>query len=288
MGCKICGSDSWKVLYRGKIRLGKFGECSQQHYTVHKCSHCKVGFLSESNFFYETDEYREQVDGGSSVSQFYEMHDQEQADKLAILGTQGLRDKVVADIGCGGGSFLDLLSGVARETVAIEPSRSLGEHLSKKHRYFQFCSEALTEYLGQVDIAVSFAVIEHVENPLEFLQEIRQLLKPEGFLLLSTPNYDDWLIEFLPGVYDQFFFRRAHSWYFNGGSLKNLAMRAGFNKVTIQYRQRYDISNALHWIRDHRPSGFGKTSLFRNLDEVFRQHLECAGKADFLYAWLWK
>jgi 2-polyprenyl-3-methyl-5-hydroxy-6-metoxy-1,4-benzoquinol methylase len=145
------------------------------------------------------------------------LRDQEQAEKLGILGADGWRDKIVADIGCGGGSFLDFLSGVARETVAIEPCLSYRHNLSQKHKYFPGCSEALLEYAGKVDVAVSFTVIEHIENPRQFLREIRQVIKPGGFLLLSTPNYNDWLIDFLSGFYDRFFYRSAHTWYFNGG-----------------------------------------------------------------------
>jgi 2-polyprenyl-3-methyl-5-hydroxy-6-metoxy-1,4-benzoquinol methylase len=284
MVCKICGGDSWVVLYRGKIRLGKFGEWSDRDCTVYKCNRCKAGFLPQENFSYETDEYRLRVEGDASIEHFRQAHDREQAEKLGILGTDGWRDKIVADIGCGGGSFLDFLSGVARETVAIEPCLSYRLSLTQKHKYFPGCSEALREYAGKVDVAVSFAVIEHTDNPLQFLREIRQLIKPGGYLLLSTPNYDDWLIDFLSGFYDRFFYRAAHTWYFNGESLKQLATLAGFKQVSIRYKQRFDLSNALHWIRDHRPTGWGKTLIFHDLDGVYQQHLEGAGQSDFLYA----
>ena len=114
------------------------------------------------------------------------------------------------------------------------------------------------------------------------------MLKPGGRLLLSTPNADDWLIAMLPGVYDRFFYRKAHRWYFNGESLSALAGNAGFEVAELRYKQRFDISNALHWLRDGRPTGLGRTPALAALDSHYVQHLEETGRADFLYAELRK
>jgi 2-polyprenyl-3-methyl-5-hydroxy-6-metoxy-1,4-benzoquinol methylase len=136
-------------------------------------------------------------------------------------------------------------------------------------------------------VALCLAVVEHIDQPVEFLREIRELLAPEGYLLLSTPNLDDWLIDFLPGVYDRFFFRWVHTWYFNQAALQQLAQRAGFSRVEVKYHHRFDLSNALHWLRDQRPTGLGRTPLLKGLDRTWAQHLEDLGRADFIYAWLY-
>jgi 2-polyprenyl-3-methyl-5-hydroxy-6-metoxy-1,4-benzoquinol methylase len=288
MICQICGSQSFGILYRGLIRLGQFGDWSPEEHTVYRCLECLAGFLSLEGFDYESPDYREQVDGSAAIEDYYRLHDHDQMEKLSMLGTQGLRGLVVADVGCGGGSFLDLLVGLAQETIAIEPARLYAASLSRRHRYFPYCGDALPDYSGKIDLAVCFEVLEHVADPPRLLREIRDLLKPGGRLFLSTPNYDDWLVSFLPGVYDRFFFRRAHTWYFNGPSLENLATKSGFSAVTLTYKHRYDLSNALHWLRDHRPTGCQKTTLFSGLDRAFQQYLEEQAKADHLYACLWK
>ncbi|MCP4269130.1 MAG: class I SAM-dependent methyltransferase [Candidatus Brocadiaceae bacterium] len=38
------------------------------------------------------------------------------------------------------------------------------------------------------DIVVAFVIIEYLEDDKNFLQEIKRILKPQGILLLSTPN----------------------------------------------------------------------------------------------------
>ena len=41
-----------------------------------------------------------------------------------------------------------------------------------------------------IDIAVMYSVIEHLKNPDNLLTEIQRILKPDGFLIIETPNWD--------------------------------------------------------------------------------------------------
>ena len=55
-----------------------------------------------------------------------------------------------------------------------------------------------------VDFVVTFQVIEHVEDPVKFLQVIYQLLKPGGKLLIATPNSNDIMLKLLPQEFNFF------------------------------------------------------------------------------------
>lgn len=284
--CRLCGARSWEVLFRGRIRAGRFGNLSPEDQSVLRCTACRVGFLPPASAVdYDSAQYRELVDGEGSPERFYELHDSEQAAKLRILGSGGLRHKVVADVGCGAGSFLDLVKGVASVTLAIEPTRSFHPALaSKGHQVFSYCDEIPAEWHGRVDTAVCFSVVEHVPDPLSLLRSVRRLLRSGGELLLSTPNLDDWMIELLPEEYGAFFFRTVHSWYFDAGSLTRLAAAAGFAECVVEYVHRFDLSNALLWLRDRRPSGQGTVPIAPPVNAAFRNWLESTGRADYLYA----
>jgi 2-polyprenyl-3-methyl-5-hydroxy-6-metoxy-1,4-benzoquinol methylase len=286
--CRICGTDAWSLLYEGPIRQGRFGNLTAEPRRVLRCAGCGVGQLeAASEIDYGSTEYRELVDGDGSAERYHALHDNEQADKLRLLGTAALRGKIVADVGCGGGSFLDLIKGIAATTIGIEPTRSYRDALaSQGHAVFPFCADAADQWHGRVDVAVCFSVIEHVADPVSFLQEIRRLLRPGSTLLISTPNLRDWLLELLPKDYAAFFYRTVHSWYFDAASLAALSRAAGFTACEVRSVHRFDLSNVLVWLRDRRPSGLGAVSVSAVVNAAFAGWLESEGRADYLYATL--
>jgi 2-polyprenyl-3-methyl-5-hydroxy-6-metoxy-1,4-benzoquinol methylase len=236
---------------------------------------------------YTSSEYRELVDGSASPEHYHALHDAEQVDKLRLLGTDLIRGKVVADIGCGAGSFLDLVKGMADATLGIEPAQ--GYHVavrSKGHTVFPSCADAAGEWRGRVDVGVCFSVIEHVDDPVALLREIRALLRPGGTLLVSTPNLRDWLLELLPAEYGAFFYRTVHTWYFDHSSLETLSRAAGFTGCEARSVHRFDLSNALLWLRDRRPTGLGAVGVSPVVNAAFAEWLEREGRADYLYATL--
>src|SRR5690606_21592077 len=64
------------------------------------------------------------------------------------------------------------------------------EHASHYGHIYQGCLEN-AEYPDQhFDLVVIYHVIEHVQNPQKLLKEIRRILKPHGWLILGTPDFD--------------------------------------------------------------------------------------------------
>ena len=287
--CNICSSKDLNVQYEGPIRMGKFGEWSEENHTIYRCGHCNIYFLNGDIIDYELSAYREMVDGCDLPENFYKLHDKEQADKLKMLGTENVRGKIIADVGCGAGSFLDILKGLASKTIAVEPTKSFHDELrAKGHDTYSCSREALKDWSGTVDIVVSFAVLEHVENPITFLKEIKSLLKPDGFLLISTPNAEDWLLEFMPVEYGRFFYRNVHKWYFNCESLRFASEAASFKDLSIKFVQRFDISNALLWAYKRQPTGCSKFKLLNGLNGSYKHYIEDKGRSDYIYAWMYK
>ncbi len=284
VACAICGCAEHDVLYRGPIRVGRFGHLSAEPHTIWRCGGCCAGYLPAPETDYESGAYRTLVDGGDTAEDFYRLHDGEQAEKLRLLGTEGLRGAVLMDVGCGAGSFLDLVKGVCRVTIGIEPTASLRQAVvAKGHVGFPYCSDAAAEWEGRVDVAALFSVIEHVPDPKALLHDIRRLLRPGGRLLLSTPNRRDWLLDVLPDDYAPFFYRLVHTWYFDADAMRRLAELAGFAQASVFYSHRFDLSNAVLWLRDKRPTGLGKLDLPGSADSIFRATLEGSGRADYLY-----
>jgi SAM-dependent methyltransferase len=285
--CSICGG-TFTPAYRGPIRQGTFGRSAEG--TIWRCDRCGVEYLppavADLEAFYQGEEYRRQVGEEPDVEDFFRRHDAEQLPRLALFEGVPLRGRVVADIGCGGGSFLDLLRGVAGTTIGIEPMAGYHRSLAARgHRTYPGTAAALADWAGRVDVAVSFSVVEHVADPKGFLAEIRALLAPGGRLILSTPNRCEVLMRAGPEAYKGFFYRAVHTHYFDAPALENLARAAGFSDCRVRFVHRFNFANFLGWMRDGKPTqNAGASPLSAGFDAVWRAALEEQGLADYLYA----
>jgi SAM-dependent methyltransferase len=223
---------------------------------------------------------------GHDLVRHYASHDELAKFTTDLLWPESLRGKVVADIGCGGGSLLDHIGGVAGETIAVEPDRGFAESLRQRgYRWYASAQDCAAEWRRKVDIAFAIQVIEHVSEPRRFLEGCRDLLAPGGKLIVSTPNRRDILLELLPDDFPPFFYRTQHRWYFDEPSLRLAAQAAGLKVEEIRHVHRYGMANTLLWLRDRRPRG--RTALIavdRNADNMWRNWLEASGRADNLYA----
>jgi 2-polyprenyl-3-methyl-5-hydroxy-6-metoxy-1,4-benzoquinol methylase len=288
--CAICGESNWSEAYVGPIRDGVFGR--QRPGRVLRCGACLVEVLVEPaqppEEYYSEGAYRSHVGEAPEVEHFFERHDHEQFRQFPLLQHLTVRHKRVADVGCGGGSFLDGLAGYAAETVAIEPARSYYPSLIERgHRVFPDVASASDVCGGRMDLVVCFSVIEHVGDPLSLLRGIHGLLAPGGTALVSTPNRGDILLAAGCEPYRQFFYRVVHKYYFEERSLRRAAERAGFRNCEIVYRHRFGFSNFVGWLTEGRPTGHERSGL---LDRRFDSHwclaLEHERRADYLYAYL--
>jgi 2-polyprenyl-3-methyl-5-hydroxy-6-metoxy-1,4-benzoquinol methylase len=287
--CEICGASSWlTATYQGPIRLGQ-PETRVDGATVMRCHGCGVDRLEEkfclSAQNYETAEYRSTMGQGLSVRDFFNHSDPVQLANMAAFWPMDLRDKVVADIGCGAGSFLSHISGLAKEVLAIEPTVLYHDSLEGRgYKVFNYASEALSEYSQRVDTIFTFQVIEHVLNPRTFLGEISALLKPGGLVILATPNRDDVLLKLLSEDFPAFYYRSAHRWYFDRSSLRKCLELAGFKVESQRYSQTFGMSNALLWMKERKPSGFSRLPGIDHLaDQLWSAYLETTGQADNIF-----
>jgi 2-polyprenyl-3-methyl-5-hydroxy-6-metoxy-1,4-benzoquinol methylase len=153
------------------------------------------------------------------------------------------------------------------------------------HRVYDDVTSAAVVWTGRVDVAVCFSVVEHVEDPLTFLRQIQSLLAPGGQLLLSTPNRRDILLESGCEAYRSFFYRTAHTYYFDADSLRHLAMATGFTSCHVRFVHRFGFANYLAWLRDGRPTQNAQSSpLNKSFDGTWRSQLELGGVSDYLFA----
>lgn len=295
MKCQICGCDNIKIIYDGLIRNGGLGIYTAGNVSVYQCDKCHVIWhdkvIENLDEYYQSAEYRKSLEGDSDIDKFYQRHDFETADKLKYTGVTMFRNKVVADIGCGGGAFLDYVKGVAREIVAIEPSELYRNVLnSKEYHAYQYAADAMDEWKGKVDVITSFDVIEHVESPQGFMKDVYTLLSEDGVAVIGTPTDAPVMRKLLGNIYEQkLLFSTQHLWIFGRDNLELLARQAGFKVSDIKYFQRYGLSNLLGWLKDKTPCGNNQMDFVTSvLDSVYKAEMERLEKADYIVMYLRK
>jgi SAM-dependent methyltransferase len=103
----------------------------------------------------------------------------------------------VLDAGCGGGGMPLSFAEEARQVVGIDLAprfRDAGHRLAAEHglrnlHFTQADGQALPFPDAAFDMVLSHAVIEHVADAALYLRELARVLKPGGFMYLSTAPY---------------------------------------------------------------------------------------------------
>ena len=140
------------------------------------------------------------------------------------LSVQGLgQRRSILDLGCGNGSLLLALRrwwpGAALR--GLDPSHeSVGR--ARDAGVDARCGRVGEVPLEPADLVVSVNVVEHVEDPVTFLQSMAALVSPDGSLLLACPDGGRAWLELL--FVD-------HLWSFSAAHLGQLASHAGLKVV---------------------------------------------------------
>jgi len=286
--CEICGSSSWVLQYSGRVREGVAG-VFREGAAVARCGGCGVCRLEEAycqpDSIYEAADYRALLRRGLDSKEYFVDHDALQIHTLNVAWPLKLRGATVVDVGCGGGSLLDCLRGIASQLIAVEPYGEYRKDLERRgYDAYAYATDATERWAGKVDYAFSIQVIEHTKNPREFLKEIKPLLTRDGTLLVSTPNSKDIMMSLLPDEFPSFFYRTVHRWYFDADSLARCAQGAGYRVICTKYIHRFGLSNAMGWLKDQRPSGDRRLKgIDDTIDSSWKSYLESTGQSDWLF-----
>ena len=110
-----------------------------------------------------------------------------------FLARELCRGRDVLDVASGEGYGSALLSQTAKSVVGVEIDPKCVEHATHEYRaanlrYLMGDAVKLPLRDQSVDAVVSFETIEHVSDQAAFLSEVKRVLRPSGFLLVSTPD----------------------------------------------------------------------------------------------------
>jgi len=109
---------------------------------------------------------------------------------LAWLHSLGLNNPRILDLGCGIGWFSELLTSFGQVSGVDLSEDAISQARARCPQVRFFVANILAEKLpdGDFDVAVSQEVIAHVEDQARYLQKAAELLRPGGYLIVTTAN----------------------------------------------------------------------------------------------------
>jgi SAM-dependent methyltransferase len=152
------------------------------------------------------------------------------------------RKWLVGDIGAGFGLFLEELRKLwpGSSYIAIEPSTEMADICKRAGFRVEGCLlEDLKRYGGSFDLLTAFELMEHLYDPHLFLKTAYHLLKPGGWLLLTTLNGEGFDIQVL-WEKSKSIYPPCHINFFNPDSLSLLLRSAGLTVIELDTPGKLD------------------------------------------------
>jgi len=150
----------------------------------------------------------------------------------------------ILDVGCGTGLNASYLTAAGHTVVGADLSPVAIEKFRARGLEGFVCdieSQPVPVPESSFDLVYASEVIEHCADSAGFLREIFRVLKPEGMLVLSTPNSAFWPYRIL-GVLGRTaseYQHPGHVRFFSKRSLRKTIESAGFEIATISARHMY-------------------------------------------------
>ena len=233
VSCCMCGSADYKAISR------------TPPFTVARCCGCDFVYVtprvpeSHLHLVYAWDYYESQnandygYDGYLSEGELHRRTFTRKAD-LVMRHKPGGR---LLEVGSAGGFFLKEMQSRGFDVEGIEISSKAAAFareelgLSRIH-----CGKLEDVSLqGPYDVIALWDVIEHVSNPAQILRRLRELMDPEGIIVMQTQNIDS-LAARLMGRRWHHFKHVEHIHHFSPATMRRALAQSGFEATELTTR----------------------------------------------------
>ena len=154
----------------------------------------------------------------------------------------GLNSKNVwIDCGAGEGEFLKTVN--AKRRIGVEISSSGREMMRKIGLSTLDNNQFLKSKKINADVISFWHVIEHLEDPIKYLESAYKNLNNNGKLIIGIPNHDSFEFKFFKTSWFHLV-PKYHLWHFSTRSIIKLLEKTGFKTNSIDY-----------WSIEHHPTG---------------------------------
>lgn len=184
------------------------------------------------------------------------------------------------DVGCSTGLLLLAARANGWQVCGLEPSAWAARQASLTHGIpvFQGMLADAPPSCQDFDAITMLDVLEHLADPATELARARRMLRPEGVILISTPDISSTTARFLGERW--WGMLPTHLWYFDQRTLRRLLEQSGFRVLEVARAKRsfslaywvaklnsygLHLGRAVGWLL--RVSGLGQQSFWLDIGD---------------------
>lgn len=175
---------------------------------------------------------------------------------------------VMVDVGCGRGEFMHGFKQAGLDVRGLDIVRFEGKSLEGLNvQNADFEHEPFPYKDASIDLVFSKSVIEHLNNPANFIKECKRILKPNGRIVIMTPDWQSQRYIFyndythlqpytelgLARALEAYGFRAVHTelFYQLPSVWKYPTLKVAFRPLRVMFPiKRYRGNNIWRWSRE--------------------------------------
>jgi len=155
-----------------------------------------------------------------------------------VLDLVPFKKAKIIDIGCGEGYFLKLAKEKGFEVFGIDFNENAIKIAKEKFGIENLYPYTLEEFMEKFpnekfDFVCFFHLLEHLEDPLNFMKNIKKILKEDGYIAFSLPNPKRFFLYF--NFREEWDFPPHHLTRWNEKSIDKLLNILGFELIKKEY-----------------------------------------------------
>ncbi len=193
--CPVCGSKKLKKHLETQDYF-----LTQEHFSLYSCVKCKFVFTNprpqeqELGHYYKSEDYISHSNAKKGLFAWiyqtvrnYTLHKKYQ---WVVEKKQG--DKIL-DIGCATGQLLSEFKDRGWSCTGVEPDPDARAFAEKEYQLKVVAQEEMNSLAdASFDVISMWHVLEHVADLDQRMNDLKRLIKANGFLFIALPNINSW------------------------------------------------------------------------------------------------
>ena len=265
MKCNVCESINFSEFYKGICKCNNCGHCfANLNIDINQLKK-----IYSKNYFYG-EEYLNYLSDKKILQKNFQIRLNQ------LMKITKVNNKSLLELGSAYGFFLELAKNNFKKIAGVEISTDCINYINKNYGFKIYNTDEFEKGISdRFDVFCLWDVIEHLNNPYDYIKKISKLSNPDSLIAITTGNIDSinsklfkekWRLVHPP----------THLHYFTPNSIKLLLIQNDFEIIHFEhcgyYRSLGFILHRLNFYKFFRfflkITNLSKVSLYFNLFDI--------------------